>query len=383
MNFDEYFHNSPEIKEVNYWDLPKGLKVKLSTEILNKLGLKVYTKYITINKILAKLGKNKQISQYINKFPITNNRRIRALKVKLPLNLDNIHYVRLYSLMRSEGTNKNDFHLQVPEKEFHNIFKNSIKNLFGISKFYEENIKIKRIRATTILRYFIPIPIHIPRLILENKEYAKEYLRIAFEAEANFRFKILANKAVNRRIRLTRNVGIDNLITENLNYPLGKRVPISQVKKDFSGLYLRILNNPCKTILGEKLMLEKYFNIHPALYPEYLRVNKTPFRTSKISVKWSLTIHSIFINNFVEEIGCLSDKKKKIAKKMASIKPRNPKFNSLNIMMQVSKNNVFHRDDFYKEMRRIGYVAPRTFVSAYLKKGLIKQIGKHEYLILS
>jgi len=157
--------------------------------------------------------------------------------------------------MASEGSKNTEFRLHVPEEFFHEMFIDNLTYLFGksIKKYIiqRQDKKILRTTAPAIIRYLIPIPEHIPRIILLNKKYSKRYLQIAFEAEGSPIY--IKSK---RYISLKRNVGITNIVKERLNYPEEKRIYAKQLRKDYPNLIGTILKHPPKLILGEHLLLK-------------------------------------------------------------------------------------------------------------------------------
>ena len=240
--------------------------------------LRIYGKDLEINKLITFLlnWRNKQ----------------HKVNVSFPLSLIKDDYVKLYSLMLSEGSFRNEFKLQVPEKEFHNMFKVSLKNLFGdmlITKRVYNGVPFTM--APAKISHLLPIPKHIPKFILENKEFARIYLRIAFEAEGSLHL-YKHKTGTHRRIKLSRNIGIDNLVDKKLPYKEGIRVYRGILKKEFPEPLNKITENPCSIILGEFYMLRKHFGVEARIDPEYIRINKTSHRRGKISVKWTLTIHA-------------------------------------------------------------------------------------------
>lgn len=285
--------------------------------------------------------------------------------------------------MLSEGDFKNTFKIQVPEEIFHNIFRTSLIKLFGpqISstikqKVYNDGVKISY--TTKIICNILPIPEHIPKFILQNKEFARTYLNIAFESEG---YAYL--KGSIRYIRLTRNIGIDNLITESLNYADGTRVAFGRFKKEYPLIAEKIKKHLPITLLGEQLILKHHFNIESTLLPERVLVNKTNFRRGKTSVKWSLCIYADSIDRFIKEINFLTKKKKKICREMGKIKANKPAYFCLKIMKKVSKNNFFKAKDFKVEMKKLGYVTPQKYLWFYKKKNKIQHIPIGVYRVIA
>jgi hypothetical protein len=163
LNIDKYIENSPNSDNILWSNLPDLIQLKLTTfpKKLKKLG-----EFISIRRL-----KQSRIHDDITPL-ITNIRGISGHKqfsIRFPVRLNNIHYVRLYALMVSEGYYKSEFTVHVPELFFHKMFKNSIKELISedasklITKDYNKGFLRSRVPA--ILRHLIPIPRYIPRLI--------------------------------------------------------------------------------------------------------------------------------------------------------------------------------------------------------------------------
>ena len=371
-----YIQNAPNKQAIHYWDLPDGICTRI-TNPPKKLRIRGET--FTVGKLKRTFDYDPRIEKHIRSIVNWRNKK-HEIKVNFPISLLNENYVQIYSLMLSEGSYKTEFKLHVPEEEFHEMFAKCLRNLFGnlhINQAIEKGIK--RSRAPKNISYLLPIPDHIPRFIIDNKEFARIYLKIAFEAEANFRYKILKNGAVNRRIKLSRNVGIDNIIKEKLPYEEGKRIYFGTLKRDFPKLANKINKRPCPTIIGEATLLKKHFDIDSSLRPEYLRINKTPFRAGRISVKWTLCIYSVNIDKFVKEIGFITKYKSQIGKKMLKVKLQRPRHFALGIMKKVAEGNVFDSNDYEKEAKTFGYQHPKVFLAKYRKKKLIKKIGHRMY----
>jgi hypothetical protein len=222
------------------------------------------------------------------------------------------------------------------------------------------------------------IPQHIPRFILQNKEFARSYLKIAFESEG---YAYL--KDSKRYIRLVRNMGIDSLIKETLNYADGTRIAFGRFKREHPLIAEEIKQHLPATLLGEKLILKHHFDIESTLLPERILINKTNFRRGKRSIRWSLCIYADSIDRFIKEINFLSKKKKKICKEMSKIKANKPAYFCLKIMEKVSKsNNIFKAKDFRTEMKKMGYVTPQKYLWFYKKKNKIQHISKGVYKII-
>jgi predicted transcriptional regulator of viral defense system len=68
---------------------------------------------------------------------------------------------------------------------------------------------------------------------------------------------------------------------------------------------------------------------------------------------------------------------------MLKIKGNNPQYFSINIMKKVAKDNIITTHNFVKEMKRLGYASPRSYICRYLNKGLLKKIGRGKYMLLT
>jgi len=376
---DGYIDNSPNQTIIHYWDLPNGIRVKLTNP---PKELTVRGETFTIGKIKRVFGNSAEIEDKIISIVNWRNHK-HEFSVKFPIHLTNEKYVLLYSLMLSEGSSHDEFRIHVPEEEFHAIFQDNLNSFFehiSINQSIAKNIKVSK--APECIRHLIPIPRYIPRFILEEKEFARIYLRVAFEAEGHFRYKHLKNEAVNRRIKLSRNTGIDSLIAQPLSYNIGERIPFSQIEKDNTNLAKSILNNPCPIILGEAILLKKHFDIDVSLFPEYIRINKTSFRRGKTSVKWTMYLHSINIDRFVNDIGAITERKKQLCELMGKVTLRRPNYNALKIMKQSAKNGIFSSREYSSEMLKVGYKFPEVFLSKYKKKNLIRKVDSQHYLLL-
>src|SRR3989344_3327423 len=219
--FEEYIKLAPNEKVIHYWDLPDGFCVRLNKPIKD-LPFRGSTNSITIGKLKRNFGNDFKMEKNIKSILNWRNKR-HEVNVKFPLNLVNKEYVEIYSLMLSEGSYNKGFILHVPEEEFHNIFFSSLNRLFvnvHINQILSKGFKLSF--APNKLRYLLPFPKHIPKFILTNREFARTYLKIAFEAESNPFYKLRKGTQVTRRIKLSRNVGIDNLIKEKLHYKEGE-----------------------------------------------------------------------------------------------------------------------------------------------------------------
>jgi len=372
-SWEEYIKSAPDIKYAHYWDL--GPSVCLG---LNRIprGLKLRAKTISVKK-LSTFGKNSDIEKLINFIALWRGRgKTFKLKIKLPLNLVNLDYVQLYSLMLSEGSFRNEFRLHVPEEIFHKILTNSLTNLLGKQVLnFRYTKKFKNINRTTfpaIIRYLFPIPEHIPKFILENKKFLRVYLRIAFEAEGSPIF--VESK---RYIRLVRSIDISPIL-KNFDMPIEAKMPFGEFKNKHPRLANIILDNPPKTLLGEHLILLNNFNIFNTIKPELIRRNKTSFRRGEFSAKWALHIYSEDLEKFAREIGFLTKNKRSKMLRMLKVKGRRRKLSAFNeVIKNLQKDGIFHTKDFSREMKKRGYKSnSRAFLWRYKKYGLIKTI-KH------
>ncbi|MBU1245837.1 MAG: hypothetical protein KKH88_00390 [Nanoarchaeota archaeon] len=377
VTFQEYRKKALTINKINYWDLPINTRITLSQSIKEA---KLNGKSITLKRLNNLVKKNSKINNKISS--ILFFRDSRELSLNLPLSLNNLNFVELYSLMVSEGSYKTEFRLHVPEPFFHDIFAKSLKNLFN--KKIEKHIRVKenkgvlRSTAPTIIRHLIPIPKHIPKIILDNKKYCKRYLQIAFEAEGSPIF--VGSK---RYLSLKRNVDVTPILKNKINYPKEKRIYFGQLKKDYPKLAKKINNMAPKTLVGERLILKKYFNIESILKPEAIRINKTSYRVGEISARWALYIYADSVNRFINEIDFIGKRKKSITKKMSKIKGYKSQYSTLKMMKKMAKNGIFKVSDFVKEMKKEGYISPRTYLWRYEKKGRIKRINRGIYKIIS
>ena len=365
-----------DLLRIHWWNLPAGTCLYLNyfPKEINKRG-----RYVTVKKLLKVLGREKSIDRLIKKVR-TSFREGREINVEFPINLNNLDYVKLYALMSSEGSFKTEFKIHVPETIFHSIFKETLANIISkdITKYikkYERNNAIVS-RAPSIARYLVPIPDKIPNLILKNKEYAKEYLKIAFEAEGSPILK--GNK---RYIKLSRNCNISEF-KDLINIPKEERVYIGKVKEKYPDFVKKIAKFPPYLLLGESLMLKTFFDIDNIIKLEAIRLNKTEFRRCKLSARWVLYIYADNINRFIEKIGFISKRKSEICKRMMKISARRQQFFVLNLITNIQKDSCFTRKELFKVMKKYGYKSPQAYLWRYEKKGLIKRIGKGHYKII-
>ncbi|MEK6972649.1 MAG: hypothetical protein AABW72_01235 [archaeon] len=377
-DFKTYLKESPKVNETNWWNLPKGTLLEV---VPFPKKIKRARDRIKLGRLLTEFGKNKSIEKKIRSISIKKNNKV---KISFPIKLDNSDYVRLYSLMVSEGSTRTEFSIHCPEKEFHRIFKKSLINLlgksFGQKIICKENKGFARSRAPTNVRFLIPISEHIPRIILKKKEFAKEYLRIAFDAEGS---PILNRKQNKRYIKLSRSVDISELINEKLKYKESERIYIAKLKQDYPNIYSKLITYAPITLIGEHLLLKHYFNIQSKLTFEALRINKTSIRRGFYSARWTLLIYANNIDKFIKEINFISKSKQEICKKMKYFNAHNPQYSAFDIIKTISEDGFFYVKDFVKEMKKMRYVSPRAFMSRYYKKGLIKKVEYGRYEIIS
>jgi len=64
---------------------------------------------------------------------------------------------------------------------------------------------------------------------------------------------------------------------------------------------------------------------------------------------------------------------------MAKIQGHRRQYFSLDIMKKISENNIIKSSAFVKEMERLGYISPRTYIWRYERQGILKKIKKGEY----
>ena len=172
-HLDNYMKNSPKIVELNWFDLPQTIY----------LFLKDSSKLITIKKLIENYGRDKRLNKKIKGIQISPKKGI--LNLHFPIDLNQDAYIKLYALMISEGSIRTEFSLNVPEKEFHQIFEENLKKLISEKILIKTdfNSNFERSRAPAIMRYLIPISNRLPEILFKNKEFARDYLKIVFEAE--------------------------------------------------------------------------------------------------------------------------------------------------------------------------------------------------------
>ena len=356
------------MEKINWFDLSNNLMLKLKNkpdDIDSKRD------FITIRKL--KKSKKEITSKIIaiKKYRRNNS----SFKINFPIYLKNIYYVKLYPLMVSERSYRTEFSLNLPEIFFHKLFKESINHLISMEAGnyikYDYNKGFLRSRAPSVLKNIIPIPNQIPKFIINNQKFAKEYLKVAFEAEGS---AILNLKKHKRCIKLSRYVNITDFI-QNEKIPLQKRLFKGIIIKEYPQLYQKIKDYPPILLAQEKLMLKKYFDIDSKIGIEAIRKNKVSNRCGKITARWTLLIYANNINKFINKIGFISKNKKNITKKMLTLRSNNPQYTNLKIIDQISdKKGFFLRNDFIKKMKKEGYISPSCFLHRFHQKGLIKRI---------
>nr|MDO8100628.1 type IV toxin-antitoxin system AbiEi family antitoxin domain-containing protein [Candidatus Njordarchaeota archaeon] len=306
--------------------------------------------------------------------------KTHKLRITLPLDLNNLEYTRIYALMLSEGSFRNEFRLHAPEEVFHRILSSSLGNLLGkhVLRFMHKakSRHIARTSFPNVARYLFPIPDHIPKFILQNKKFCREYLRIAFEAEGS-----PVNTESKRYVRLVRSSNVSDL-ARRLDVSVGEKVTFGKLKRKYPKIAGTVLDNPPSTLLGEHLMLIHHFNILNKIAPESIRRNKTTFRRDEFSAKWALHIYSEDLEKFGREIGFLSRNKKLRITKMLKVHGRKKKLSSFNnVIRNLQKDGFFCARDFVSEMRTMGYRSPRAYLSRYKQIGLIERIEHGVYRI--
>jgi hypothetical protein len=373
----EYKKNAPILNESNWFDLPKGTNVLLKNfpKEIQKMG-----RLITIKRLLSYFGKDKSLNGKIIGIKPSQNKEI--FSIRFPINLRTKEYVQLYALMISEGSFRTEFSLNVPEEEFHNIFKESLKKIISdnLKIVVDENSGIKRSRASALIREILPFYKHLPALLFKDKILAREYLRVVFEAEGS---PILNLNKHKKYLKLSRNSDVSDFFDKETGLIEGKRVFINAIKKYYPTIFKKIVNFPNITLLGEHLLLKDYFNIDSDIKLESIRLNRIDNRCGGISAKWVLYIYSENVNKFIEQIGFISNVKNEICNKMKQISSQRPKYFAVKIMKNIQKNKIFYAKDFMFEMKKLGYKSPQKFLWDYTaNKKILRRIGKAKYKIL-
>ena len=252
--------------------------------------------------------------------------------------------------MTSEGSYRTEFSLHVPEEEFHEMFKRCINEI--LSEDFSEKIKIdsnkgvKRSRAPAKIRKLIPFSNEIPFFIPKNKEFAKEYLKVAFEAEGSLIVNLKGNNK--RWIKLSRNTNITHLIDPRI-LPLQKRLYLKEIASKFPVGFKKISKKAPRLLKREHQML-KMFGIENKIKLEAIRKNKVSNRVGEVSARWTLVIYANNINKFIKEIGFTSTNKKNKEKEALSVKARNPQYSALQIIKTITNKKTFYRKEFIKKM---------------------------------
>jgi hypothetical protein len=376
-NLEEYINTAPNVKRIHYWDLKPSTCVGLSRP---PKKLQLTTKTISIRRLLS-FGHRREIEGLIRYIALWRYReKTRQLRITLPLDLNNLEYTRIYALMLSEGSFRYEFRLHVPEEVFHRILSSSLGNLLGrqVLRFMRkaESRHVARTSFPNVTRYLFPIPDHIPKFILQNKEFCREYLRIAFEAEGS-----PVNTGSKRYIRLVRSSNVSDT-ARRLDVSVGERVTFGQLKREYPKIASAVLDNPPSTLLGEHLMLIHHFDILNRIAPESIRRNKTTFRRGEFSAKWALQLYSEDLEKFAREIGFLSRNKNLRMTRMLKVHGRKRKLSSFNnVISHLQKDGIFCARDFVSEMKAMGYKSPRAYLSRYRQIGLIERIERGVYRI--
>jgi len=370
---EKYINQAPEKNEVNWFDLSPNMYLSIVSKNKNILR--------SVRKLILEFGKNPGINPRISGVLISSKKGI--LPIHFPIILDSNSYYTLYALMISEGSFKTEFALNVPEKEFHEMFKKNLEALISkdIRLLKDLNHNVPRSRAPNIIRNILPFSNHLPRNIFLNKEFARNYLRVVFEAEGCPIFDVKRRK---KYIKLSRNSDVSCLFKEQ-DLPPEKRIFINQIKKDFNEQYYKIAQNPDELILGEHLILKYFFDIDSTLKLESVRLNKLGSRKGKISAKWVLYIYSgEDLEKFNKEIKFLSKNKNKICYQMLKTIPsRRKQYFVLEIMKKVQIGDTFKIRDFNREMKKLGYSSPAKFVWDYWKnKKIIEKVSRGNYKLL-
>ena len=372
---EKYIEKCSKKQEVNWFDIPNSCYI-----LINKNGEEEH-KVKLVRKLIDEYAIDTALNKNISGIRISMKKGI--LPLKFPISLNQIEYIRLYSLMISEGSFKTEFSLNVPEKEFHQIFIQSLRKIISkditIKKDFNSNFE--RSRAPAITRYLLPFKNHLSLILFKNKNFAREYLKIAFEAEGCLIFNIKRSK---KYIKLSRNNSVTNLFGDH-DLVEGKRIFINKIKKYYPKQYEQMIKDPDDLILGEHLLLKYWFDIDSALSLENIRLNKIGNRKGKISAKYVLYIYGgEDIEKFRDEIGFITkNKKNKCNEMLEKIPSRKKQYTALNVMKKIQKENIFLRKEYVKEMEKLGYVSPQKFLWDYCKnKKIIERVKRGEYRLL-
>lgn len=374
-DFEKYYSSSHFEPEVHYWDLPDTTIVGF--EKLPK-GVLPRGKNISIKKLKHQVGNDTKIEHLID---FISSRNGAKMKIKFPIRLNNIYYARLYALMKSEGSFRTEFSVNVPELFFHKIFSDSLILILGndVKNFLrkDKNKGVLRTRANDLIRHLIPFPEIIPDFILDNKEFCREYLKIAFEAEGS---PILSGNK--RYISLKRNYNVSHIFGNKVTGKFGERIYIRKLSENFPKELDEVIKNPDPLILGEHLILKKHFGINNKIAPECIRINQTEVRRGFISVRTDLFIYADNVKKFINEIDFISRQKRGKTHKMLKFKSQRERYFSLELMKRISKDGIFTNKDFISEMKKLGYTNPCTYIWKYKKKGLIKKLSEGNYSVI-
>lgn len=98
----EYIKECSKKQEVNWFDIPKSCYV-----LINKLDGKE-NKVKLVKKLIDKYDRDTALNKNIIGIRISMKKGI--LPLKFPINLNQIEYIRLYTLMVSEGSFKQSLH---------------------------------------------------------------------------------------------------------------------------------------------------------------------------------------------------------------------------------------------------------------------------------
>ena len=295
-------------------------------------------KLITVNKLIDSYRNNKSLNNKIIGIKLSS--RGDLLKLNFPIDLDNESYFKLYALMISEGSIRTEFSLNVPESEFHKIFDECIKRLISkeiiIKKDFNNNFE--RSRAPAVIRYLIPIKDHLPYNLFSNREFAREYLKIVFEAEGCPIFNLTKSK---KYIKLSRNNDVSNLFNKETSLPEQKRVFIKKIKENYKKQYDQLIKNPPPLILGEYLLLKHCFDVDSSLRLENICLNKIGNRKGKITSQWVIYIYSgEDLKKFNNQIGFISNSKiHKCNEMIEKIPSHNKQYTALNMHEWANNNN--------------------------------------------
>lgn len=113
-------------EKINWWNLDSKLKLKLKN---HPDSIKRRGNFTSIKRLLQQEHRTKLNQEILGiKRQMTGS---ESIPIKFPIQLNNIHYAKLYGLMISEGSHRTEFALNVPEDFFHKLFRTSISNLIS------------------------------------------------------------------------------------------------------------------------------------------------------------------------------------------------------------------------------------------------------------